>query len=269
MRHGRFVVLLALLVATVVGCLGGGRRAYFSNCSGDDQCESNLCWQNLCTKTCASADQCGPSATCLSDHCAPAKDIADASAAAQDSAVVGGRKQVFVTSKAYTAALGGLKGADALCQAHADAAKLGGTYKAWLSDDTASPVSRFSASCKAGGPFVLTDGTVIANDWAGLTSGTLLAALQVTETKGPPPGGNLCSSGKGSGTWTATLNNGEVDAGRIGMLCNNWTSGSLTLKASMLWGQPSDAKAWSSGGNCFLGGMTICSRVASLYCFEQ
>ena len=43
------------------------------------------------------------------------------------------RKRVFVTSTSYTGNLGGLAGADAKCQARADAAGLGGTWIAILS----------------------------------------------------------------------------------------------------------------------------------------
>jgi cysteine-rich repeat protein len=42
-------------------------------------------------------------------------------------------KKVFVSSQMYDGNLGGLAGADAKCQALADAANLTGTYMAWIS----------------------------------------------------------------------------------------------------------------------------------------
>lgn len=50
--------------------------------------------------------------------------------------------RVFATSSRYTANLGGLAGADAKCQAHADAASLPGTYAAYLSDSTTHAINR-------------------------------------------------------------------------------------------------------------------------------
>ena len=55
-------------------------------------------------------------------------------------------KRVFVTSTTYKGNLGGLAGADAKCQTRANAASLGGTWKAWLSDSTTSAASRLTQS---------------------------------------------------------------------------------------------------------------------------
>ena len=92
---------------------------------------------------------------------------------------------VFVTSTSYDGNLGGLAGADAKCQDQADAAGLTGTFKAWLSDAKGSPSTRFTRS--AGAPYVLVDGTVIADNYAGLTSGSLEHPINQTETGGAPP----------------------------------------------------------------------------------
>lgn len=129
---------------------------------------------------------------------ADATASADAGPSDTNAPVVAGTKLAFVTSKIFTAALGGLAGADTKCQALATAAQRSGTFKAWLSDASGSPVTRFSAGCKAGGPFVLVDGTVIAKDWAGLTSGSLLKPLALTEFGTPPPAGNACQDHKTS-----------------------------------------------------------------------
>jgi hypothetical protein len=52
----------------------------------------------------------------------------------------------FVSGTKFTGALGGLIGADQQCAALAGAAGLSGTYRAWLSDDTGSPATRFTPS---------------------------------------------------------------------------------------------------------------------------
>lgn len=70
---------------------------------------------------------------------------------------------VFVTSQVYNGNLGGLTGADAKCQAQAAAAKLPGTYKAWLSDSNGSPSTRMT---KVAAPYVRTDGVMIAGSWS-------------------------------------------------------------------------------------------------------
>ena len=94
--------------------------------------------------------------------------------------------RVFVTSTTHDGNLGGLAGADAICQARAAAAGLPGTYLAWLSDGSASPATRFLT--QSAGPYRLVNGTTIADDWADLTSGDLDAPINITET-GDPPGG--------------------------------------------------------------------------------
>lgn len=179
------------------------------------------------------------------------------------------QKRVFVTSKTYTAALGGLAGADSICQALADAAKLGGVYRAWLSGPTAAPVNRFLQACRDGGPFVLVDGTVIAKDWAGLTSGTLAKGIAVTELGGPPPTANPCPNFQKSAAWTATLENGSANSAQINNSCAGWTTGAQTFTAQLAWGNPGATTAWSVHSTCTILGATGCAKLASLYCFEQ
>ena len=74
---------------------------------------------------------------------------------------------IFVTSETFDGNLTGLAGADGHCQRLADAAGLGGTFQAWLSTSSASVNDRFIT--KSTGPYVLTNGTVVANNWEDLT----------------------------------------------------------------------------------------------------
>ena len=77
---------------------------------------------------------------------------------------------VFVTSMAISGGmppLGGLAGADAFCQSRATAAKLTGTYLAWLAAGAVTPASRMVHHT---GPYQLTTGDVIAQGWTDLLS---------------------------------------------------------------------------------------------------
>src|SRR5215211_4295256 len=124
----------------------------------------------------------------------------------------GGPCRVFLSSIRYDGNLGGLNGADAKCQDLANAAGLPGSYKAWLSDSTSSPSSRFVPST---GPYRLVTGTTIAANWTDLTDGPLLAPITVTET-----GGGFGSSER---VWTHSLSNGNAGADP-GAHCANWST---------------------------------------------
>ena len=120
--------------------------------------------------------------------------------------------RAFVSSTTYKGGLGGLAGADMKCQTLADAAKLGGTWMAWLSDDTIGPADRFTT--KGGNsPYVLVDGTKIADDWADLVDGTLDAQLNRTQSNVTPAAPN--------NVWTNTDINGKPSS--TDRTCNKWT----------------------------------------------
>jgi hypothetical protein len=156
----------------------------------------------------------------------------------------------FVSSVLYNGNLGGLNGADAKCQALASAAGLPGAYKAWLSDDTGSPSTRFTQSTV---PYVLVNDTVIANNWAGLTSGSLLREFDVTET----------GAGVISAVWTNTNGNGTLSSG--GFDCDNWTNGTFSGPDGRAGDTFSTDVGWTLS---FSAGIT-CGAPESLYCFQQ
>jgi len=60
-------------------------------------------------------------------------------------------------------ALGGVTGADAICQARAAAAGLPGTYMAWLADANGSPATRMTHHL---GVYQLVTGAAIAQGWS-------------------------------------------------------------------------------------------------------
>ena len=111
---------------------------------------------------------------------------------------------VFVTNDEFDGNLGGLAGADAICQAAADEAELGGTWTAWLSDSNTNAIDRIPD-----GQYQLVDGTQVADDKADLTDGSLRDAINLTENGGP----------RGSSVWTGTDANGNGTFNN----CNNWT----------------------------------------------
>jgi hypothetical protein len=162
----------------------------------------------------------------------------------------GGPCRVFLSSTRYDGNLGGLSGADAKCQGLAEEANLPGTYKAWLSDSTSSPSSRFLPST---GPYRLINGTTIAANFTDLTDGTLLAPIDVTET-----GGGVGSS---IGVWTHTLSNGNARGDAEGH-CANWSSSAPgavgnyghATRLSLEWTDVSEAG---------------CSNFFHLYCVQQ
>jgi hypothetical protein len=165
-------------------------------------------------------------------------------------------KTVFVTSTLYDGNLGGLAGADAKCQARAQAAGLAGTYMAWLSDANASPSTRFTKSAV---PYKRVDGTTIANNWNDLVDNQIIAAINKTELNGAPPQGNVACPAGNPTVWTATNANGTLS--NAGSTCSNWTS----TGGGSLWGRTTVSDTgwsnWCSGGTC--------SWTAPIYCFQQ
>ena len=160
-------------------------------------------------------------------------------------------KIVFVTSEIYNGALGGLAGADAKCQERADVARRSGTFKAWLSDRTASVEDRFDRS-RDGAAFVRTDGVRVANNWQDLTDGTLLEAITRDEF----------GNDRANSVWTNTGIGGDA-RGSDGD-CYHWSTASSTafsrigsvFETDSRW-TVRDAINWS------------CDRQYRLYCFQQ
>lgn len=165
---------------------------------------------------------------------------------------------MFVSSALYTGNLGGLAGADAKCQMLAEAANLPGTYMAWVSTDevNGTPATRFT---QATVPYVKVDGVKVADNWTDLTDGALDSPINVTETGGAAPQGNVgCPPGNPT-VWTATNQNGTLS--NQASTCGNWTS----TNGGSLWGRTTAVDGswtnWCSGG--------LCSWTAAIYCVQQ
>lgn len=181
--------------------------------------------------------QCPPGHACRRRKCVPPPTCGN-----------GGACRVFITNSRHDGNLGGLAGADAICTRIAREAGLPGTYMAWLSNRFGSPASRFT---KNPGPYVRVDGIPVANNWADLTDGALLARINKTETGLPAPtaDGWPWTSTTPSGTWSEEDN------------CQDWTS--TSGEGSVGSSQASRLGTWSQFG--FL----TCSNKYFLYCFQQ
>jgi len=151
---------------------------------------------------------------------------------------------VFVTSQRYNGAIGGLSGADLRCNNLAAAAGLPGTFRAWLSDGTESPATRFNRS-----GFQRTDGRVVARDWADLTDRSLEAPISLDEN-----GEEVLDS-----VWTAT----DAQGNAAGVNCQGWTSSAMGDLGSRGI-SPDTGDSWS-----LASGNAACSASLRLYCFEQ
>jgi hypothetical protein len=163
-----------------------------------------------------------------------------------------------MTSTTSNGILGGLIGADRMCQARAEAGGFWGSYKAWLSSTVDSPSSRFrctAASCSAQG-YQRVDGITIANDWVDLTTcdpttGDCLAAPLVLSEFNQPVTTNP--------TWTNTRTDGASDGA---VNCQNWTVGTNSFLGRAGLSELKDAD-WTDGIP------DACNRANSLYCFQQ
>jgi hypothetical protein len=172
---------------------------------------------------------------------------------------MGGPCRVFISSRFFNGDLreggqgSGVAGADAKCQARAQAAGLTGTYRAWISDATSSPSTRFTNTANTG-PYVLldADATVIAANWAELTSGTLRAPIDVTESGAPL---------RRTSPWTHTQPNG-TPGGPGNVHCKGWTSADPLDIGDIGTNMAADF-SWSSWSTA------LCPAFWTLYCFEQ
>jgi hypothetical protein len=155
--------------------------------------------------------------------------------------------------------LGGLDGADAKCQARAVAAGLAGTFRAWLSDPTGSPSTRFTQN---GGPYELVDGTIVANNWTALLTNPHAHALDETEFGGSAPAGTAQCAGPAA--WTNTNDDGTL--GDPSQSCDDWSD--PTDQDGSSWGNPESVLYFTTSCDGAWD-PTACASKASLYCIQQ
>ena len=149
----------------------------------------------------------------------------------------GNEKTIFVTSVSFKGNLGGLKGADAKCQAEADGLASivpSGTYMAWLSDGTNSPNSRFT---KSPHPYLLPDGTKIAENYTDLTDGSIQHFINIDPTgktvaqnpfwTGTNEDGTTAQPFRTCTGWMDPIPNAYGMIGSTGHTLTSWSSQSL------------------------------------------
>jgi hypothetical protein len=122
------------------------------------------------------------------------------------------RRIVFVTAGIYQPGtdFDSVTSADEKCQAAAKAAGLNGTFRAWLgvqSGQTSQSPTKDWGLTGFMGRFILNNdqGTVVAEGWNGLTSGSLKHAISIDENKKPASGS----------VWTGLKPDGTPLTGRL------------------------------------------------------
>ncbi len=157
---------------------------------------------------------------------------------------------IFVSSELYKGEFGGVVGADAKCKLLAATAGLlrPEKFRAWLSDGQTSPSAWILDTEKR---YQLPSGTVIADNWSGLTSGSLKASINQTEM------GLMLNGGALTSVWTGTLTDGSAG----GPSCNGWTDPTDSFQAKTGVSIFSDSR-WTD----FVS--QKCQSAARLYCVE-
>ncbi len=164
---------------------------------------------------------------------------------------------LFVRDKAIPADIGGAAAADSLCAQQARAAMLPGVYSAWLSDASSSPYQRFSKSTV---PYVLADGTMLADDWDALTREGPAAVIDVNAK------GQKVAAEDGAIVWTGTGVDGRADDyNGASNFCSGWSRN--VLEDSTLVGyltRRTKSSDWSR-----VVPTVSCTGAGFLYCVQQ
>jgi hypothetical protein len=134
----------------------------------------------------------------------------DAGTTAPPASNASGTKRVFITSIKYNGNLGGIDGADSKCNKSAAIAMIGGTWRAWISNDQQDAVHRI----KDVGPWYTVDEkTKMYDDIFDLIVGPLIGTW-LDELGNNVTAGNLT-------VWTGTEQGKRVYGN-----CDNWTNAS-------------------------------------------
>ena len=167
-------------------------------------------------------------------------------------------RRVFVSSRTYRGSENpivndDIDAIDAECQSMASAAGLAGTYKAWFSKAGSGVWWRFS---HPNVPYVLVDGTLVADNFGALTSAPLRAPISLNER-----GGRVNAN-----VWTNTFYYGEWtgdscgQAGPGGAIAGGAGDSNYTNNVYVLGGNQT---SWSYQVRM------LCNQSARLYCFQQ
>jgi hypothetical protein len=156
----------------------------------------------------------------------------------------------FISPVAHDANMGGLSGADALCNGWASSAGIGGTYRAILSTATTNASTRLGSARG----WIRPDGRPVGDLPSEIfsTSSGLLIPLMITA--------NGTNVGVKS-VWSASNNNGIYNTAASGTDCTGWTSASTT---DMAWyGFSNTTTEWLDRGTRY-----YCNSLYHIYCFQ-
>lgn len=162
--------------------------------------------------------------------------------------------RVFFTAEAFSADLGGLAGADALCQTAAREAGLGGAWAAIISDGDTAARDRLVVR----GPIETVNGERVAQSAEDLWDGTIRVPIGV-DARGERVAGQ-------PNAWTGTDADGASDR-RGNTFCNRWGLDGRPLGGVEIGrGDQTDAR-WISlyrdGASAF-----ACTSTAHLFCID-
>jgi hypothetical protein len=146
----------------------------------------------------------------------------------------------FVTSTTQTGNLGGLAGADAICQTRAANAALSGTYRAYLSTSGSDALLRID---RAGG-WTRVDGLPVANTAEDFANGRFMYPLRITES-GVDVGDSVAMTATNAGLYDGSG------------ACNDFTATAGSVFAGTPAAQSSMFSTFST---------TACSSPSRLYC---
>ena len=184
------------------------------DCDDGDICTDDSCIPNACMTPSGSFDTCshvfnpnnGADNEIFGDTCNDTLDNdCDGLTDEEDDDCTPGQR-VFITVQAFNGDLGGLSGADAICQGEADRAGLGGNFVAWLSTSDTDARDRVDDVL-----YRRLDGQLVAVDLNDLTDGSIANPINLDVDGG--------LGGSASFVFTGTLADGTAAAGN----CQNWT----------------------------------------------
>lgn len=156
-----------------------------------------------------------------------------------------GESIIFITNTVHDGDLGGIAGADQICQSQAAAAGLAGEFAAWLSTLASSVSDRLVQST---GPYTLVDGTLIASNWDDLVDGTIMARINL-DANGTLQGGDI---------WTGTRADGTS---YLGDDCEGFTTDSTGI--GLCGSSATSGPEWTENIT------PACSTPLRLYCVQQ
>jgi hypothetical protein len=161
-------------------------------------------------------------------------------------------RTIFLLQTTSNGAMGGVDGADARCQAAANASGrpgvVGKTFRAWLSGGGETAAQRHVHSNAA---YAMPNGVIVAADWNELVTTGPRVPIHVYEDGGAVQTGARF-------VWSGTAPNGAGTTRN----CGSWTSADPTLDASVGQTNLGDG-GWTATA------LRDCGNVAHLYCIER